>query len=73
MVDDKLRMLAAMKALLQNRFTTVFPRQGHYALDPRNIAAYRPADIAVERIGSLINDGLPVLLRAAPVGHTEER
>src|ERR1022692_5316384 len=33
MVDDKLRILAAMKTVLGNRLTTVFPRQGHYALD----------------------------------------
>jgi hypothetical protein len=33
--------------------TTVFPRQGHYALDPANVAAYPPADITVERIGDL--------------------
>ena len=35
MVDDKLR-LAAMKKIWGNRLTTVFPRQGHYALDPKN-------------------------------------
>jgi hypothetical protein len=36
MVDDKLRILAAMKDVLGNRLTTVFPRQGHYAPDPKN-------------------------------------
>lgn len=55
MVDDKLRILAAIKAVLGNRLTTVFPRQGHYALDLRNVTAYPPADITVERIGDLIN------------------
>jgi hypothetical protein len=54
MVDDKLRILAAMKQIWGDRLTTVFPRQGHYALDPENIAAYPPADISVERIGDLI-------------------
>jgi FMN phosphatase YigB (HAD superfamily) len=38
MVDDKLRILAAMKEIWKDRLTTVFPRQGHYALDPANIA-----------------------------------
>ena len=38
MVDDKLRILAAMKQDLRDRLTTVFPRQGHYALDPQNTA-----------------------------------
>jgi len=53
MVDDKLRILAAMKAVWGERLTTVFPRQGHYALDPRNAADYPPAEITVERIGDL--------------------
>jgi len=53
MVDDKLRILAAMKAIWGSRLTTVFPRQGHYALDPANVAAYPPADITIECIGDL--------------------
>jgi FMN phosphatase YigB (HAD superfamily) len=64
MIDDKLRVLAAMKKIWRDRLTTVFPRQGHYALDPRNIAAYPPADLTVERIGDLIKYNLPVLLDA---------
>jgi FMN phosphatase YigB (HAD superfamily) len=55
MVDDKLRILAAMKAVMQGRLTTVFPRQGHYALDPAVVANCPPADIAVERIGDLLH------------------
>ena len=55
MVDDKLRILAAMKKILRDRLTTVFPRQGHYALDPQNVATYPPADLAIERIGDLLN------------------
>jgi FMN phosphatase YigB (HAD superfamily) len=62
MVDDKLRILAAMKKVWGDRLTTVFPRQGHYALDPGNISAYSPADITIERIGSLVNYDLPALL-----------
>jgi FMN phosphatase YigB (HAD superfamily) len=53
MIDDKLRILAAMKKVWGNRLTTVFPRQGHYALDPQVVAAYPPADITLERIGEL--------------------
>ncbi len=52
-VDDKLRLLAAFKAAWGSRVTTVFPRQGHYALDPQTLRRYPPADIAVERIGEL--------------------
>ena len=55
MVDDKLRILAAMKIVLGDTLTTVFPRQGHYALDAQNLAAYPPADLAIERIGDLLN------------------
>jgi FMN phosphatase YigB (HAD superfamily) len=62
MVDDKLRILAAMKKILGDRVTTVFPRQGHYALDPEVIKAYPPADVAIARIGDLVNYDLPALL-----------
>jgi FMN phosphatase YigB (HAD superfamily) len=65
MVDDKLRILAAMKKLRGDRLTTVFPRQGHYALDPKNIATYPPADLTVERIGELVNYDLSAVLDAA--------
>ena len=54
MVDDKLRLLTAVKAVLGERVTTVFPRQGHYALDPANASLYPAADIAVEHIGDLL-------------------
>ena len=55
LVDDKLRILASMKANMGERLTTVFPRQGHYAHDPANITLYPPADITLERIGDLIH------------------
>ncbi len=53
MVDDKLRILAESKRVWGNRLTTVFPRQGHYASDPKIVAAYPPADVSIERIGEL--------------------
>src|SRR5438105_666798 len=62
MVDDKLRILAAMKNVWHDQLTTVFPRQGHYALDPKIIGAYPPADMTVERIGDLVDYDLPSLL-----------
>ena len=55
MVDDKLRILTAMKAAWGDSVTTVFPRQGHYAHDAREIAAYPAADVTVERIGDLLD------------------
>ena len=54
MVDDKLRILDAMKKIWGDRLTTVFPRQGHYALDPKVLELYPPADITIERIGDLV-------------------
>ena len=53
MVDDKLHILAAMKAAWGDRLTTVFARQGHYAFDPAILSKAPPADITVERIGEL--------------------
>lgn len=53
-VDDKLRLLAEMKNVLQERLTSVFPRQGHYARDPSQALRYPPADISIERIGELM-------------------
>jgi FMN phosphatase YigB (HAD superfamily) len=58
LVDDKLRILAAVKEAWGDRVKTVFPRQGHYALDPEVLATYPPADIAIDRIGDLLELGL---------------
>jgi FMN phosphatase YigB (HAD superfamily) len=65
MVDDKLRILAAMKQILKSRLTTVFPRQGHYALDPHNLSTYPAADLAVGRIGDLLQLDCASLLETA--------
>jgi len=53
MIDDKLRILDAMKKVWGPRLTTIFVRQGHYALDLANISAYPQADLTLERIGDL--------------------
>jgi hypothetical protein len=53
LIDDKLRILSAVKQIWGSRVTTVFPKQGHYALDPQAIATYPPADIELARIGDL--------------------
>ena len=54
MVDDKLRILDALKQQWGDRVTTVFPRQGHYALDPKIVAENPPAQVTLERIGDLL-------------------
>jgi len=70
MVDDKLRILAAMKRIWGDRLTTVWPRQGHYALDRKAIATYPSADIMIERIGDLVNYELTALLGTAKADNT---
>ena len=72
MVDDKLRILAAMKAILRDRLTTVFPRQGHYALDPRILSAYPPPDLAIDRIGELVDYPLSAFLGVANAAERSE-
>jgi FMN phosphatase YigB (HAD superfamily) len=62
LVDDKLRILDAVKKILGNRVTTIFPRQGQYTHDSKAIAAYPPPDLTVERIGDLLNYDLAALL-----------
>jgi len=54
LVDDKIRILSETKKVWGDRLTTIFPKQGHYAHDPKILAAYPPADVAVDRIGDLI-------------------
>ena len=70
LIDDKLRILAAVKKIWGERVTTVFPKQGHYAFDPSALAEYPPADIALAKIGDLLNSDLSALLnnRALPRG-----
>lgn len=62
MIDDKMRILQALKQHWGERVTTVFPRQGHYAHDPQVLARYPAADISLERIGELAAYELPALL-----------
>jgi FMN phosphatase YigB (HAD superfamily) len=65
LVDDKLRILEAVKRVWGGRVTTVFPRQGIYAHDPQVISAFPPADVTIERIGDLLDFDLPRLRTAS--------
>jgi hypothetical protein len=65
MVDDKQRVLTAMKKIWARKLVTVFPRQGHYANDPANLARYPSADLSVERIGELLQPDIERSLAAA--------
>ena len=62
LVDDKPRILAAVKEGWGERVTTVFPRQGQYAHDAKTLASFRAPDVTVERIGHLLALDLKTLL-----------
>ncbi|KAI3600934.1 hypothetical protein D8I24_4115 (plasmid) [Cupriavidus necator H850] len=71
LVDDKPRILAAMKRAWKDRLTTIFPRQGHYANDrhaPDALDATPAPDLTIARIGDLLHYGLPALQDAARAG-----
>jgi FMN phosphatase YigB (HAD superfamily) len=68
LVDDKLRILSAVKRQWGGRLTTVFPRQGHYAHDPEALKKYSAADVTVERISDLLTYDLDSLLAAGVAG-----
>ena len=65
MIDDKVRLLTAVKQHWGARVTTVFPRQGHYALDAAMVAQYPQPDITIDRIGELQKYSLEQILAAA--------
>lgn len=70
-VEDKLRLLTAIKSIWGRRVTTVFVRQGHYALDPNILSDYPAPDIGVERIGDLLDYELPDFTSSA-IAHQEK-
>ena len=53
-VDDKPRLLAAVKQVWGSRVVTVFARQGHYAHDPVALKKFLPSDLSIQRIGDLL-------------------
>jgi len=64
-VDDKPCIMSAVKGIWGARVTTVFPRQGTYAHDPKVLAAFPPADLTIEQIGDLLDYDLPRLRRGS--------
>ena len=62
LVDDKLRILNAVKRCWGDRVITVFPRQGHYAADAQTLSEFPPADITIEHIGDLLDLDLAALV-----------
>lgn len=65
LVDDKLRILTAVKKVWGSRVTTVFPVQGHYARDPEVLKKYPAPDMSIARIGDLLEYDLSAIMAAA--------
>jgi FMN phosphatase YigB (HAD superfamily) len=63
LIDDKPRILAAVKKAWSDRVTTILPRQGQFALAP-DAPSFPAADLTVERIGDLVDYDLPSLFAA---------
>lgn len=63
LIDDKLRILATAKKIWGDRITTIFPKQGHYALDPAVLTQYPPADVELAAIGDLVKYDLNQLVK----------
>jgi FMN phosphatase YigB (HAD superfamily) len=59
LIDDKIRILDTVKRAWRDRVTTILPRQGHYAHDTTEMAAYPPADLTIEHIGELLTRSFP--------------
>ena len=66
LIDDKPRILAAVKAVWGDRVTTVLPRQGQFALDNKVLQALPSPDLAIERIGDLLGYDLSGLVPDLP-------
>jgi FMN phosphatase YigB (HAD superfamily) len=75
-IDDKIRILAALKQAWGEHVTTVLPRQGQYARDAAALASFPAPDLTVERIGELLDRDLPALLAGGaptPLQFAKER
>jgi FMN phosphatase YigB (HAD superfamily) len=70
LIDDKVRILSAIKGVWGPRVTTVFPRQGHYAADRDSVKRYPAADVTVDAIADLLAHAGPELIAAASSGPT---
>jgi len=68
MIDDKPRLLAAMKRALGKELTTLFVHQGHYAAESADTVIDPPPDLEIERIGDLLDHDLPDFFAASPAG-----
>jgi hypothetical protein len=61
LIDDKPRILTAVKKIWGPRVSTVFPKQGMYAHDPEAIAANPSPDVTIDHIGDVLTIDLAKL------------
>ena len=73
LVDDKMRILAAVKQFWRERVTTVFVRQGQYGRDAKVVHSFPPADLTIEHIGDLLDLDVSRLHGAAAMPASSER
>jgi len=73
LVDDKMHILAAVKQFWRERVTTIFARQGSYAHDAKEVCAFPPADLTIERIGDLHTCDLSRLPGSGSAARTERK
>jgi len=66
LVDDKPRILAAVKPHWHSRVTTVLPLQGHYALDAMRLASFPTPDLIINEIGALMDIKFPAVFEKIP-------
>ena len=72
MVDDKPRILGALKAAWGGDVTTIFPRQGHYAADTAEVARHPTPDIVVDHIGDLARTNIATWFTLPGVNHEQD-
>ena len=70
-IDDKVRMLTAVKQQWGAQVTTIFAQQGHYARAPE-VADFPKPDVSVARIGELLEYQLRGLVEAGRVKKKEK-
>jgi FMN phosphatase YigB (HAD superfamily) len=71
LIDDKVRILTTVKRIWGRRVTAIFPRQGHYALDPQLVSSYPVPDFTIERIADLVNLDFQTIVGGTAMGASD--
>jgi FMN phosphatase YigB (HAD superfamily) len=68
MIDDKVRILTAVKGIWGRCVTSVFPRQGHNALDEEVVGSSPAPDLTIQCIGNLVELDFRAMAERAGTG-----